>query len=100
MMPRDVAPRAIRASASRISPAARPVATPLWLAAGPVRSWKICPYGLIFQDLTGPAASQSGVATGRAAGLIRDAEARIARGATSLGIITAGFRPYLESLGV
>jgi colanic acid biosynthesis glycosyl transferase WcaI len=59
-----------------------------------------CPYGLIFQDLTGPAASQTGVATSRAAGLIRDAEAWIARGATALAIIADGFRPYLESLGV
>lgn len=59
-----------------------------------------CPYGLIFQDLTGPAASQSGVATGRAAVLIGDAEAWIARGATALGIIAEGFRPHLESLGV
>jgi colanic acid biosynthesis glycosyl transferase WcaI len=59
-----------------------------------------CPYGLIFQDLTGPAASQSGVGTGRAAGLISATEARIARGATALGIIAEGFRSYLESLGV
>jgi colanic acid biosynthesis glycosyl transferase WcaI len=59
-----------------------------------------CPYGLIFQDLTGPAASQSGVGGGRAAGPISVAEAWIARGAAALGIIAEGFRPYLESLGV
>jgi colanic acid biosynthesis glycosyl transferase WcaI len=59
-----------------------------------------CPYGLIFQDLTGPAASQSGVGTGRAAGLIGDAEAWIARGATAVGIIAEGFRPHLEALGI
>jgi glycosyltransferase involved in cell wall biosynthesis len=59
-----------------------------------------CPYGLIFQDLIGPAASQSGVGAGRIAGLIGGAEAWIARGAAAVGIIAEGFRPYLESLGV
>jgi colanic acid biosynthesis glycosyl transferase WcaI len=59
-----------------------------------------CPYGLIFQDLVGPAASQSGVGAGRFARPIGAAEAWIARGAAALGIIAEGFRPYLESLGV
>jgi colanic acid biosynthesis glycosyl transferase WcaI len=59
-----------------------------------------CPYGLIFQDLTGPAARQSGVGAGRATGLIAAAEAWTARGAAALGVIAEGFRPYLESLGV
>jgi glycosyltransferase involved in cell wall biosynthesis len=59
-----------------------------------------CPYGLIFQDLVGPAASQSGAGAGRVGGLIGAAEAWVARGAAALGIIAEGFRPYLESLGV
>jgi colanic acid biosynthesis glycosyl transferase WcaI len=67
-----------------------------WTAARRLR----CPYGLILQDLVGPAAGQSGVGTSRASGPISAAEARIARGASALGIIAEGFRPYLESLGV
>jgi colanic acid biosynthesis glycosyl transferase WcaI len=59
-----------------------------------------CSYGLIIQDLIGPAVSQSGIGSSRAAGLISAAEARIARGASALGVIAEGFRPYLESLGV
>jgi colanic acid biosynthesis glycosyl transferase WcaI len=60
-----------------------------------------CPYGLVFQDLTGPAASQSGVSGGgRAAGPISAAEGWAARGATAIGVIAEGFRPYIESFGV
>jgi colanic acid biosynthesis glycosyl transferase WcaI len=58
------------------------------------------PYALIFQDLTGPAASQSGVGGGRAAGSIRATEGWVSRGAAAVGVIAEGFRPYLESLGV
>src|SRR6266511_2817986 len=59
------------------------------------------PYGLVFQDLTGPAATQSGVAGGRrASATISAAEGWAARGATAVGVIAEGFRPYLESLGV
>ena len=58
-------------------------------------------YGLVFQDLIGPAAAQSGVAGGgRAAHAIRAAEAFAARGAEAVGVIAEGFRPYLHSLGV
>jgi colanic acid biosynthesis glycosyl transferase WcaI len=59
-----------------------------------------CPYGLIFQDLVGPAARQSGVGAGRVAGMIGATEAWIARGAAGIGIIAEGFRPYFEMLGV
>ena len=59
-----------------------------------------CPYALIFQDLTGPAVSQSGVGTGRAADLTTAVEASIARGAAALGVIAEGFRHHLESIGV
>jgi colanic acid biosynthesis glycosyl transferase WcaI len=59
------------------------------------------PYGLVFQDLTGPAATQSGVAGGgRASAAISAAEGWAARGAAAVGVIAEGFRPYLESLGV
>jgi glycosyltransferase involved in cell wall biosynthesis len=59
------------------------------------------PYGLIFQDLTGPAATQSGVAGGGwASASISAAEGWAARGAVAVGVIAEGFRPYLESLGV
>jgi colanic acid biosynthesis glycosyl transferase WcaI len=59
------------------------------------------PYGLIFQDLTAPAAAQSGVAkSGHPARLISGAEGWVARGAAAIGVIAEGFRPYLQSLGV
>jgi colanic acid biosynthesis glycosyl transferase WcaI len=58
------------------------------------------PYALVFQDLTGPAASQSGVGGGRATRLISATEGWVARGAAAVGVIAEGFRPYLESLGV
>jgi colanic acid biosynthesis glycosyl transferase WcaI len=59
------------------------------------------PYGLLFQDLTGQAASQSGVAGGhRVTGVISSVEGWVAQNARAIGIIADGFRPYLESLGV
>ena len=59
------------------------------------------PYGLIFQDLVGQASEQSGVAGGgRVTGIVRAAEGWAARGASAVGVIAEGFRPYLESLGV
>lgn len=59
------------------------------------------PYGVIFQDLMGQSAEQSGVRGGRrAASPVRVAEGWVARGAATVGIITEGFRPYVESLGV
>lgn len=58
------------------------------------------PYGLVFQDLMGRAAEQSGMAGARVGGLARLAEGWTARGAAAAGVIAEGFRPYLESLGV
>ena len=59
------------------------------------------PYGLIFQDLMGQAAEQSGVSGGgRVVRAVRAAEGWAARGAAAIGIIAEGFRPYLQSLGV
>lgn len=59
------------------------------------------PYGLVFQDLMGPAAAQSGVTgASRAARAIRAAEVFAARRAEAVGVIAEGFRPYVQSLGV
>lgn len=61
------------------------------------------PYGLIFQDLIGPAMIQSGIDGGRRRILganARRLEAWVARGATRVGVITPTFRPYLTGLGV
>jgi glycosyltransferase involved in cell wall biosynthesis len=59
------------------------------------------PYGLVFQDLTGPAAIQSGVSGGGlAAGVIKATEGWAAQAATAVGIIAEGFGPYLRSIGV
>jgi glycosyltransferase involved in cell wall biosynthesis len=59
------------------------------------------PYGIIFQDLSGRAAAQSGISGGgRVARVGRASEGWAARGATLVGIIAEGFRPYLTELGV
>ncbi|MGH2534745.1 MAG: WcaI family glycosyltransferase [Thermomicrobiales bacterium] len=59
------------------------------------------PFGIIFQDLMGQAAVQSGIAGGaRVAGATRSLEASVARRASLVGVIAEGFRPYLEEIGV
>jgi len=59
------------------------------------------PYGLVFQDLMGLAAEQSGVAGGkRVARLVRRSELALARGAGRVGVIAEGFRRYLEAGGI
>ena len=59
------------------------------------------PYGLVFQDLMGLAAEQSGVAGGaRVAGVVRGVEMRLAKRARMVGVIAEGFRRYLEQGGV
>jgi colanic acid biosynthesis glycosyl transferase WcaI len=59
------------------------------------------PYGLIFQDLMGQAAKQSGVAGGGAVGgLVSAGEGWIARGAAAVAIAAEGFREYVQLLGV
>jgi len=53
------------------------------------------PYGLIFQDLMGLAAEQSGVlGGGRVAPAVRRAELALARRAARIGVIAEGFRRY------
>ena len=59
------------------------------------------PCGLIFQDLMGLAARQSGVAGGdRVASGVQRAERAIARRAEGVAIIAEGFRAYFEAGGV
>ena len=59
------------------------------------------PYGLVFQDLQGPGALQSGVEGGRRiATLVERAEIGVARGATAIGVIAAGFRSYFQAHGI
>jgi colanic acid biosynthesis glycosyl transferase WcaI len=59
------------------------------------------PYGILFQDLMGPAASQSGMAGGR---LVASATARMERWAvgraSAVGVVATSFIPYVRSLGV
>ena len=59
------------------------------------------PYGLVFQDLMGLAAEQSGVAGGGSvASSVRRIELALARRATRIALIAEGFRPYFETGGV
>jgi colanic acid biosynthesis glycosyl transferase WcaI len=59
------------------------------------------PYGLLFQDLMGPAARQSGMAGGGAAAKATTAaEAWATSGARAIGVVAEAFTPYLVSLGV
>lgn len=60
------------------------------------------PYGLWVQDLTGPAAQQSGIAggAGRVAQLTSNLEGRILRGAFRIAIVSEAFRPYLDGHGI
>jgi glycosyltransferase involved in cell wall biosynthesis len=59
------------------------------------------PYGIVFQDLMGLAASESGVSGGqRVHRAVRGAEGSLARGADAVAVIAEGFRPYLEASGV
>jgi colanic acid biosynthesis glycosyl transferase WcaI len=58
------------------------------------------PYGLVFQDLMGRAAEQSGMAGAKVAGVARLAEGWAAREAAAVGIVAEGFRRYVEQLGV
>ena len=70
------------------------------LAAVAARRYR-APYGLVFQDLVGQAAAQSGIAGGaRVAGLVRSVELRLAKRAAGVAIIAEGFRRYLEEGGV
>lgn len=59
------------------------------------------PYGLLFQDLMGPAARESGIDGGGAVGRVTSAaEGWVAAGARAVAVVTDSFTPYLLSLGV
>jgi glycosyltransferase involved in cell wall biosynthesis len=59
------------------------------------------PYGLLFQDLVGAAARQSGMPGGGAvANITTGLEGRAARAASHIAVISRGFRGYLEDVGV
>jgi glycosyltransferase involved in cell wall biosynthesis len=59
------------------------------------------PYGLLFQDLMGPAARQSGMAGGGIVASATTAAERWAAGrARAIGIVATSFGPYVQSLGI
>lgn len=59
------------------------------------------PYGLLFQNLMGPGARQSGIAGGAiVARATAAAEAWATRRTRAIGVVTEAFTPYLVSLGV
>jgi colanic acid biosynthesis glycosyl transferase WcaI len=58
------------------------------------------PFGLVFQDLVAVGATQSGVASSRVTSLVASVECRMVARATQIGIVTPGFRPHVEALGV
>ena len=58
------------------------------------------PFGLIFQDTMGAAASQSGYAgAANLATTIQSIERRLCRRASAIAVVADGFRGYLEHLG-
>jgi glycosyltransferase involved in cell wall biosynthesis len=60
-----------------------------------------CPFGVIVQDLTGPAAAQSGMpGGGRVAGVTKALEAWVVRRAEEVAVVSDGFRAYLTEEGV
>jgi len=68
-----------------------------WLAG---RKFRV-PVGLIFQDLMGPAAAESGYRGGaQVAGLTRSIEAFVATKADVVATISDGFSAYLQAAGV
>jgi len=59
------------------------------------------PYGILFQDLMGPAGRESGIEGGRTvARLASAAERWAAQAASAVGVISEAFQPYLQQLGV
>ncbi len=59
------------------------------------------PYGLLFQDLMGPAARQSGIdGGGGVARVTSAAEGWVAGRARAVAVVTDGFIPYLATIGV
>jgi glycosyltransferase involved in cell wall biosynthesis len=65
-----------------------------------IASQRAVPYALVFQDLMGQAAAQSGSAGASVARATRHAEAWALRRSQLAGIISPSFAPYLESVGM
>ena len=60
-----------------------------------------CPLAVVFQDLMGVGAVESGVRGGsRVAGFVSTMEAAVARRADEVGYVSAGFEPWLARVGV
>lgn len=72
------------------------------LAASLHAGWHSAPFGLLVQDLSGPAARQTGIPGGGGwiARLTADAEARLLRRASRVGAVSAGFVDYMIRAGV
>lgn len=59
------------------------------------------PAGIVFQDLMGRAAVESGVkGGGPVAGVVGQVELRLARQATALAVVSPGFQSYFEARGI
>lgn len=59
------------------------------------------PYGVVVQDLMGPASEQSGIGAGRRiSGVTRIFERATFRQAHSIAVVSQAFVPYLEALGL
>ena len=77
-----------------------PIMSAACLSAAAARFYRV-PYVLIFQDLIGLAAEQSGLRGGsRVAHFLQAVERRLARGAASVGTVAEGFRAYFAEGGV
>ncbi len=70
------------------------------LAAAAAARYRV-PYGLLFQDLVGQSAAQSGiVGGGQVRGPVRAIEGWFSRRAAAVAVVAEGFRRYLEGTGV
>jgi colanic acid biosynthesis glycosyl transferase WcaI len=76
-----------------------PTVTDGLLAASIARRSRI-PYGLVFQDLVAVGATQSGIASDWVTSAVASLERRVVAKAKNIGIVTPGFRPHIEALGV
>jgi colanic acid biosynthesis glycosyl transferase WcaI len=71
------------------------------VAAAMVAKRHRIPYGIVFQDLMGQAAAQSGMPGGRvAAGPARAIESRVARRASRVAVVAEPFLNYFKQVGV
>ena len=70
------------------------------VAAAVVGFGRRAPYGIVFQDLMAPAATESGIAGGRrVAGITARVEGFVTRRAAAVAAVSPGFLPSLERYG-